>query len=96
MKYQDERVEAKVVKGSPQGNVLSPLLRRMVVDSLLLKLNITRYTVHAYTEVLVIIIRDKYFSTVANSIQGSLRVVDKWCKTKGQSINPEKTEVAFY
>ncbi len=26
-------------------------------------------------------------------MQGSLRVVDSWCKTKGLSVNPEKTEV---
>ncbi len=29
-------------------------------------------------------------------MQGSLRVVDSWCKTKGLSVNPEKTEVLLF
>ncbi len=33
---------------------------------------------------------------VADLIQGSVRVVDGWCKTKGWSINPEKTEVLLF
>ncbi len=36
---QGENIEARVVKGCPQGGLLSPLLRCMVVDSLLLKPN---------------------------------------------------------
>ncbi len=28
--------------------------------------------------------------------QGSLRVVDSWCNTKGLSVNPEKTEVLLF
>ncbi len=42
---------------------------------------------------LAIVIRGKYLSTFADLMQGSLRIVDKRCKTKGLSINPEKTEV---
>ncbi len=29
-------------------------------------------------------------------MQGNLRVVDGWCKTKGLSINFEKTEVGLF
>ncbi len=29
-------------------------------------------------------------------MQGSFRVVDSWCKTKGLSVNSEKTEVLFF
>ncbi len=29
-------------------------------------------------------------------MQGSLRVVDSWCKIKGLSVNPEKTEVLLF
>ncbi len=54
--YQDESVEARVVKGCPQGGVLSPLLWCMVVDSLLLKLNTLGYTAQAYADDLAIVI----------------------------------------
>ncbi len=54
--YQGESVEARVVKGCPQGGVLSPLLWYMVVDSLLLKLNALGYTAQAYADDLAIVI----------------------------------------
>ncbi len=68
----------------------------MVVDGLLLKLNAMGYTAQAYADDLTIVIQGKYFSTVVDLMQGSFRVVDNWCKTKGLSINPEKTEVVLF
>ncbi len=55
----------------------------MVVDSLLLKLHGIGYTVQAYTDDLEIVIRNKQISTVADLMQGGLRVVNNWCKAKG-------------
>ncbi len=55
--YQGESVEARIVKGCPQGEVLSPLLWCTVVDSLLLKLNALGYTAQAYADDLAIVIR---------------------------------------
>ncbi len=45
--YQGEGIEVRVVKGYSQEGVLSPLLRCMVFDGLLLKLNATGYTARA-------------------------------------------------
>ncbi len=50
------------------------------------------YVAQAYADNLAIMIQGKHLSTVADPMQGSFRVVDGWCKTKGLSINPEKTE----
>ncbi len=91
--YQGESVEARVVKGCPQGGVLLPLLWCMVVDSLLLKLNALGYTAQAYADDLAIVIQGKHLNIVADLMQGSLGVADSWCKSKGLSVNPEKTEV---
>ncbi len=68
----------------------------MVVDSLLLKLNALGYTAQAYADDLAIVIQGKHLNTVADLMQGSLRVVDSWCKTKVLSDNPEKTEVLLF
>ncbi len=94
--YQGESVEARVVKGCPRGGVLSPLLWCMVVDSLLLKLNTLGYTAQAYTDDLAIVIHGKPVNTVSNWMQGSLRVVDNLYKTKGLSVNLEKTEMLLF
>ncbi len=94
--YQGESIEARVVKGCPQGAVLPPLLRCMVVDSLLLKLNALGYTAQAYADELAIVTQGKNLNTIADLTQGSFRVVDSWCKTKGLPVNPEKTEVLLF
>ncbi len=94
--YQGESVEARVVKGCPQGGVLSPPLWCMDIDSLLLKQNALRYTAQAYADDLVIVIHGKHLNTVADLMQRSLRVVNSWCKTKGLSVNPDKTEVLLF
>ncbi len=54
--YQGEGVEVRIIKGCPQGGVLSTLLWRMVVDSLFLKLNAKGYTAQAYADDLAIVI----------------------------------------
>ncbi len=96
MTYQGESVEARVEKGCPQKGVLSPLLWCMGVGSLLLKLNALGYTAQAYADDLAIVIQGKHLNTVADLMQGSPRVVDSWCKTKGLSVNPEETEVLLF
>ncbi len=47
----------------------------MVVDSLLLKLNALEYIAPAYMDDLAIVIQGKHLNTVADLMQGSLRVV---------------------
>ncbi len=68
----------------------------MAVDSLLLKLNALGYTVQAYADDLAIVIHGKHFNTVADVMQESVRVLDSWCKTKGLSVNPEKSCVLLF
>ncbi len=51
------------------------------------------YTAQAYADDLTIVIQGKHLYTVTDLMQGSLRVMGSWCKTKGLSVNPEKTEV---
>ncbi len=65
----------------------------MVVDSLLQKLNATGCRAQAYAHELVIMVLGNHFNKVTDLMQISLRVMDSWYKTKGLSVNPEKTEV---
>ncbi len=46
----------------------------MIFESLLLKVNAMEYTAQDYADDQAIVIQGKYFSTVADPIQGSLRV----------------------
>ncbi len=68
----------------------------MAIDSLLLKLNVLVYTAQAYADDLAIVIQGKHLNTVADIMQGSVRLMDSWCKTKGLSANPKKIEVILF
>ncbi len=63
----------------------------MVVNGMFLKLNAMGYATQAYEDHIAIVIQGKYFSTVADLMQGRLGVIDDWWKIKGLSINHEKT-----
>ncbi len=54
------------------------------------------YTAQVYADDLKIVVRSKYLITAADLMQGSLRVVDKCCKTKGLCTKLEKTEVVLF
>ncbi len=54
------------------------------------------YTAQAYADDLAIVILGKHLNTITDLMQGSLRVVDSWCKTKCLSVNAEKTEVLLF
>ncbi len=41
-------------------------------------------------------IQGQHLNTVVDLMQGSLRIVDSWCKTKDLSINPEKIEMVLF
>ncbi len=81
--YQGESVKSRFVKGCLQGGVLSPLLRCMVVDSLLLQLPAMGYTAQPYVDDLAIVIQGKYLDTIADLMQASLRVVDGGVRPNG-------------
>ncbi len=61
----------------------------------LLSQNVSHLT-KGYEDDLAMVIQGKHLNTVADLMQRSLRVVDSWCKTKGLSVNPEKTEVLLF
>ncbi len=59
----------------------------MVLESLLLKLNSMVYTAQANADNLVIVIRGKYFSTVEDLMQGSLKVWSTGIGLKDDTYN---------
>ncbi len=73
-----------------------PLLWRVVVDSLLIKLNATVYTAYAHANDQVIGIKWEYLSIVADVMQRSFKIVNNRCKSERLPINPEKTETELF
>jgi hypothetical protein len=84
---------AKVMRGYPQGRVLSPLLWNLVVDRLLIAANDLDFSTFGYADDIVIIVQGKFSYTVREVMQNALNMVSKWAAREGLNISPHKTAI---
>ena len=94
--YFEDKIEATVSRGCPQGGVLSPLLWCLVVNELLTKISQNGMFVQGYADDLVILIRGRFPGTLCDITQQALRLVETWCDDNGLSVNPTKTELVLF
>lgn len=87
---------ATVMKGCPQGGVLSPLLWNLVVDSLIKRLNHRGYHTVGYADDITIIINGSHINTICNLMRQALKIVEDWCKEFQLTANPSKTELILF
>jgi len=64
--------------GILQGEVLLPLLRTILVDDLLRKLWVEGFYCLGYADVLTIIVRGKFASSLSEGNETALKTVDNW------------------
>ncbi len=84
------------MQGCPQGGVLSPLLWSLVMDELISFLNQRRLFMQAYADDGVILIVGIDLSVISNLMQEALTHVRNWCRDKGLSVHPEKSELVLF
>ena len=90
---EDTIIRDNVNSGCPQGGVLSPLLRCLVVNSLLENLVAAGFQVVGYADDILIIGRGPFLYTILERLQEAVTIVERWCISTGLSVNPDKTEV---
>jgi hypothetical protein len=71
-------ITAKVMRGCPQGGVLSPLVWNLVVDRLLTVTNDLSFSTFGYADDIVIIVQGKFANTVREIMQNALNLIAKW------------------
>jgi len=84
---------AKVVRGYPQGGVLSPLLWNLAVDRLLPVTNDLGFSTFDYADDIVITVQGKFAHTAREITQEGLNVVVKWAVKEGLNISLHKTAI---
>ena len=89
-------LERRVVRGTPQGGVMSPFLWSSVVNGLLLELEKKGMGVVAYADDVAIAVSSKYLDTIRDVMQSALLIVTKWAGKCGLGINPSKTELVLF
>ncbi len=87
----DSSVVITTNRGCPQGGVLSPILWKIVVDSLLYNLSNAGFEVQGYADDLAIMVRGKFDSTIRDRMMIAMDTVFGWCQEHGLSVNPSKT-----
>jgi hypothetical protein len=77
------------------GGVLSPLLWKMVGDSLLNRLGDCNCFVQGFADDVVILISGKFLSTICDLMQRALNCVRKWCGEIGLNFKADKTSMVL-
>jgi hypothetical protein len=85
-----EALEGSVARGSPQEDILLPLLCSLVVDELIRELNKNGCYTLGYADDTVTIIHRKFLNTTSELLQDALSMVQQWCDRTQPSMNPQK------
>ena len=73
-----------------------PILWNMTVDDLLRKLNESGCTAIGFADDIAILISGPYEEVLGQLMQRIFRVVGKWCRESGLSVNPDKTGLILF
>jgi len=85
-----------VNRGTPQGGVLSPLLRNIAINELLRILEEGGCKVVAYADDVAIIFNGKYPQTLCDLMTAKLKILSEWTIANGLGVNPSKTELVLF
>ena len=89
-------IEARLRRGFPQGGVLSALMWILVADGLLELLKKHGYLSQGFADDFSILVEGFDLGTVCNIGQVAMLQIERWCRTHGLSVNPQKTEMVLF
>jgi len=89
-------LEVCLLKGFPQGGVLSALMWILVADGLLELLKKTGHFLQGFADDFSILVEGIDLGTVCSVTQFAILQVERWCKEHGLSVNPRKTEMVLF
>ena len=88
-----------IIKGTPQGGVLSPLLWNIVIDSLLVTLcNVLPQSdfVQGFADDLVTLVTGSDINKLMEKMQSIVNIINEWCITNGLELSTEKTRLVLF
>ena len=88
-----------MIKGTPQGGVLSPLLWNLVIDSLLSLLinsNPKPDFTQGFADDLVTAFTGEHLPTLIGHMQRTVDIISNWCKDNGLELSPHKTSLVLF
>ena len=88
--------QCKLVYGTPQGGVLSPLLWNLAFDGLLRKFDRGPVRAIGYADDAALLIKGIDLPTMSSIMQEALQTAEKWSKRAHLSFSPQKSVVVFF
>lgn len=86
----------KLMRGTPQGGVLSPFAWNIIFDSLLESLNVGPVKAVGYADDCALVVRGFDPCTMVDVMQQSISKALKWGERSGLEFSVEKTEAIFF
>ena len=86
----------RVVRRTPQGGVLSPLLWLLVINRMLKMFDGKASKLIAYADDVAIIVTGKCLSTLSSIMNSTLQDISEWARSTGLDINAEKTDMVLF
>ena len=106
MEIQDSKKTLKIIKGCPQGGILSPLLWNLVVDDLLSfakkEVSVKNLSskipcdLQAFADDLFLLARGFDAGTIKQTTQKSLKTIEEWCNSRGIRVSSMKTHSIMF
>ena len=86
-----DKVKREVVKGNPQGGILSPFLWNCVLNTLLLELRSRGFYVQAYAYNLAVLVTDTDMLWIRGMAQKAINIVANWALEQELKFSSKKT-----
>ena len=90
------KITVKATCGTPQGGVISPTIWITVMDALLRELHQKGHKATGYADDLAIECRGKHLDILSDRTQQAVKIVERWCKNVGLTVNPDKSEIIVF
>ena len=91
-----EKIKREVVKGNPQGGILSPFLWNCVLNSLLVDLRNRGFHVQAYDDDVAILVTGTNMLWIKGSAQKALNIASNWAHNQKLQFSSKKTEIILF
>ena len=91
-----EKIKREVVKGNPQGGILSPFLWNCVLNSLLVDLRNRGFHVQAYADDVAILVTGTNMLWIKDRAQKALNTASNWAHNQEIQFSSKKTEMVMF
>ena len=96
VKSYGDKVKREVVKGNPQGGILSPFLWNCVLNNLLLELRSRGFYVQAYADDLAVLVTGADMLWIRGMAQKAINIGTNWALDQELQFSSKKTEIILF